>query len=225
MAGERDSDSPYQSSGSLSRLTREFPKEISAAEFYDLKKYLEDSLISIKEDIKAIRDDIIEERKALRDEIKDERKTFLESMEANNIQFQKSSMTEIKTEIKISFKRSEFESQRLNEELLDRFNAKTSKCTHLISQVQKETEVELTIDIDNKIIEENTELINNGEMEAITEQQELHTEVVNMVTVRSLDDRHLNQQLDILRRRKLKKHTQGNGVSQKKLTAVHRRVI
>jgi hypothetical protein len=42
-------------------------------------------------------------------------------------------------------------------------------------------------------------------------------------TVRSLDDRHLNQQLDIRRRRK--KRAQGNDVSLKKLNAGRRRVI
>jgi hypothetical protein len=224
-AGERDSDWLYQSSESLSRLLREFPKEISVPEFYDLKKYLEDSLILIKEDIKAIRDDISEERKALRDKIKDERKAFLERMEANNIQLSKVSMTEIKMEIKMSFERSELELQRLNEELLHTFNAKISKCTHLKSQVQKETEVELRINNDNKIIEENVELINKGAMEAVTEQQKLCTEVVNVVTVRSLDDRNVNQQLDVLRHHKLKKRTQGNGVSQKESITVLREVI
>lgn len=58
-------------------------------------------------------------------------------MEANNIKFQKDLMTDIKTEIKLSFKRSELESQRRNRELLDGFDAETSKRTHLISQVQK----------------------------------------------------------------------------------------
>jgi hypothetical protein len=45
-----------------------------------------------------------------------------------------------------SLKRLELEAQRLNRELLDRFNAETRRCTHLISQVQMETEDELTID-------------------------------------------------------------------------------
>jgi hypothetical protein len=75
-------------------------------------------------------------------------------MEANNIKFHKDLTTEIKTEIEKSLKRSELETQRRNEELLDRFNAEISKCTHLISQVQKETEVELTIDNDNNIMKE-----------------------------------------------------------------------
>jgi hypothetical protein len=65
-----------------------------------------------------------------------------------------------------SLKRLELEAQRLTE-LLDRFAAETHKCTHLISQVQMETEDELTIDNDKQIIEKNVELINQG----ATEQQ------------------------------------------------------
>lgn len=40
---------------------------------------------------------------------------------------------------------------------------------------------------DNQIIEKNVELINKGTTETITEQQELHTELVNVDTVRLLD--------------------------------------
>jgi hypothetical protein len=57
------------------------------------------------------------------------------------------------------------------------------------------------------------------------EQQEHRTEVVNVDTVRSLDDLHLNQQIGVRRLRKLKKWTQGNGMFQKKLDADCRRVI
>jgi hypothetical protein len=60
---------------------------------------------------------------------------------------------------------------------------------------------------------------------AVAELQELHSEVVNVASERSLDDRQLNQQLGVLSRRKFKKRTQGNGVSRKGLIAVHTRVI
>jgi hypothetical protein len=79
---------------------------------------------------------------------------------------------------------------------------------------------------DNKIRLENprNNKNNNGQYSTgIT--QELRTEVVIVDTIRSLDDRHLDQQLDVRHRHKLKKRTQGNGVSHKKLVAVHSRVI
>jgi hypothetical protein len=47
-------------------------------------------------------------------------------MKANQIKFHKDLITEIKTEIKMSFKRSELDSQRLHKELLDIFDAKIS---------------------------------------------------------------------------------------------------
>jgi hypothetical protein len=84
--------------------------------------------------------------------------------------------------------------------------------------LQKETEAML---INDKGIEKNIELINKGEMDTVTKQQELRTEVVKVDTVRSLEGRHLHQQLDVRRHRKLKKQTQGNGVSCKKLEVVH----
>jgi hypothetical protein len=86
-----------------------------------------------------------------------------------------------------------------------------------------ETEVQLTTD--NQIIEKNIELINKGATEAVAERQELHIEVVNVGTVRSLVERCLNQQTDVRCRRKFKKRTQGNGVSRKERIAVHTRVI
>jgi hypothetical protein len=105
-------------------------------------------------------------------------------------------------------KRLELEAQRLNRESLDRFDAETRWCTYLIGQVQMETEDKLTTDNDNQVIEKNDELINQGATEAVTEQQELCTEVVNMDTVRLLVDRHWDQQLVVRRLRKLKKWTQ-----------------
>jgi hypothetical protein len=61
--------------------------------------------------------------------------------------------------------------------------------------------------------------------EKIWKQQELSTEVVNVDTVRSLVDRHWDQQFDVCRLRKLKKRTQGSSVSCEKLIAVQRREI
>jgi hypothetical protein len=60
---------------------------------------------------------------------------------------------------------------------------------------------------------------------AVAERQELHSKVVNEGSERSLDDRQLNQQIGVRRRRKFKKRTQGNGVSRKELIAFHTRVI
>jgi hypothetical protein len=54
-------------------------------------------------------------------------------------------------EIKMSFKRSQLETQRMK--LLDRFGSKTNKYNQLLSQVPKETEVEMTTD--NQMIEKN----------------------------------------------------------------------
>jgi hypothetical protein len=87
----------------------------------------------------------------------------------------------------------------------------------------KETEVEMTTD--NQMIEKDVELINQIATEAVAERQELNFEVVNVDSVRFLHDRQSNQQIDVWRRRKLKKRTQRNGVSSKKLIVVHSRVI
>jgi hypothetical protein len=67
--------------------------------------------------------------------------------------------------------------------------------------------------------------INNIEVtelyhKAVAERQELHSQVVNVDSEKSLDDRQLNQQIGVRRRRKFKKRTQGNGVSRKELIAV-----
>jgi hypothetical protein len=94
--------------------------------------------------------------------------------------------------------------------------------THLISHVQKEAEVELTTD--NQTIEKNVELINTGATEAVAERQELLSEVDNVDAVRSFNDRCLDQQINVRRCRKLRKRTEGIGVSRKELIAVHTRV-
>jgi hypothetical protein len=60
---------------------------------------------------------------------------------------------------------------------------------------------------------------------AVAERQELHSEVVNVDSERSLDDRQLNQQTGVRRRRKFKKRTQGNGASRNELIAIRTRVI
>jgi hypothetical protein len=77
---------------------------------------------------------------------------------------------------------------------------------------------------DNQMTEKNVELINAEATEAVAERQELGSELVNVDSVRSLDDRCLDQQPNVRRCRKLKKQTQGNGVSRKELI-VHTRVI
>jgi hypothetical protein len=71
----------------------------------------------------------------------------------------------------------------------------------------------------------NVERINTGATETVAERQELHMEVVDVDSVRSLQDQSLDQQINVLRRRKLSKRTQGNGVSSKEHIAVHTRVI
>jgi hypothetical protein len=147
-----------------------------------------------------------EENKAFREEMKEDRKTLTDKL----------------TEIEKSVKRSELETQRMNRELLDRFGSKTNKCIYLLSQVSKETEVEMITD--NHRIEKNVELMNTGTTETVAERQELSSDVVNVDTVWSLDDRKFNQQINVWRRRKLKKRTQGNGEFRKELIAVHTRV-
>jgi hypothetical protein len=60
---------------------------------------------------------------------------------------------------------------------------------------------------------------------AVAERQQLRTVVLNVNSIRSLDDLHTDQQIDVLLRRKLKKRTQGNVESSKELIAVHTTVI
>jgi hypothetical protein len=69
-----------------------------------------------------------------------------------------------------------------NAKILDILHSRTRKLTHLIIQVQKETEVEMTTD--NQMIEKNVEL-NPGITEAQVEGQVLSTEVLNVDSVRS----------------------------------------
>jgi hypothetical protein len=74
--------------------------------------------------------------------------------------------------------------------------------------LQKETLVKLTIDNENKtIIEKNVEFIGQEATTAVAEQQKLRTEVVNVDTIRSLNNRHVDQQIDVRRFRKLKNRT------------------
>jgi hypothetical protein len=113
--------------------------------------------------------------------MKEDRKALQDSMEINNIKFQKDSMTEIKMEIKLPFKRSELDTQGLHREFLDRFDSETRECTHLISQVPKETEDKLTID--NQIIEENIEFIKLGITEACPENAKVGLEVIEVAVV------------------------------------------
>jgi hypothetical protein len=75
------------------------------------------------------------------------------------------------------------------------------------------------------MIEKNVEQINTGATEAVAERQELHSEVVNVDSVKSLDDQCLDQHINVRRRRKLKERTQENGVSRKELIAAHTRAI
>jgi hypothetical protein len=58
-------------------------------------------------------------------------------------------------------------------------------------------------------------------LEAVKERQEFQTELVNADSVRFLADRQSDQQIDVRLRRVLKERTQRNGVSSKKLIAVH----
>jgi hypothetical protein len=78
------------------------------------------------------------------------------------------------------------ETQRMNRELLDSVCSKTNECTHVISEVPKETEVEMTTH--NQMIEKNVELINKEASEAVAERQQLYIEVATVDSVRSLDD-------------------------------------
>jgi hypothetical protein len=112
-------------------------------------------------------------------------KNFLEHI----ITSQNKALIESMTEIEMSVKRSEHETQRINRELLDIFGPKTNKCNHLISQIPKRTQVEMTTD--NQMLEKNVELINTGATEAVAERQELHIETANLDSVRSVDDRAL----------------------------------
>jgi hypothetical protein len=172
---------------------KETSKENSAAEYEDIKKLLEylikvnknknDSIINVNENKN---DGMKEHNKALIDNTREDIKAFRKSIEANQIKLQKDLITETKTEIERSLKGTELASQRLHREFLDRFNAKTSKCTHLISLVPEKMEVEMITD--NQIIQKNVELIHKGASEAVSKRQELHPEVVNVDTVRSLDD-------------------------------------
>jgi hypothetical protein len=55
---------------------------------------------------------------SIKEELKEERKAFRKTIEANQIKFHKDLITEVKTEIERSLKRSELETQRMNRELL-----------------------------------------------------------------------------------------------------------
>jgi hypothetical protein len=79
--------------------------------------------------------------------------------------------------------------------------------------------------IDRLMIEKKVERINKVANETVAQRQELHSEVVNVDSVGSLDDRCLDQQINVRRSRKLRKRTQDIGVSCKELIAVHTRVI
>jgi hypothetical protein len=136
---------------------------------------------SVIEEIKTVRDQMETENKdqeaRIKKQMKAERKDLREEMKED-----RKSLQDSIREIKMSFKRSKLETQRMNRELLDRFDSKTNKCNQLLSQVPKKTEVEMTTE--NQMIEKNVELINTGVTGAAAERQELLSEVVNVASVR-----------------------------------------
>jgi septal ring factor EnvC (AmiA/AmiB activator) len=90
--GKGESVSPYQSPESPSRF----------------KKLLE-YLLKVNKDKN---DSIKEQNKALIDNIREDIKAFRKSIEGNQIKLQKDLITEIQTEIERSFKGTELESQK-----------------------------------------------------------------------------------------------------------------
>jgi hypothetical protein len=82
-------------------------------------------------------------------------KDSIEEMKEENKTFQ----TEVKTEIKMSIKRSEMEAQRWNKEFWDKLQAETNKCTHLIRQEKKETEVAVSKELKNKLQQDSAQTI------------------------------------------------------------------
>jgi Mg2+ and Co2+ transporter CorA len=77
---------------------------------------------------------------------------------------------------------------------------------------------------DNQRIENNVEQKYSGATETVEEQPKLYSEVINVDSVRSFEDQCSNHQIGARRRSKLKKRTQRNVESSKKLIAVHTRV-
>jgi hypothetical protein len=62
---------------------------------------------------------------------------------ASNSELQESVRAAIKSETEKLIKRFELENERLNKEFSERLHSEVMKCTHLIGQVQKDTEAEL----------------------------------------------------------------------------------
>jgi hypothetical protein len=91
-------------------VTRDAAKAITADDLTDFRRLLESTIAVVTESNKALQDSIV----------------------ASNAKFRESLRAEIRTEIETALKKSAVESQRLNNEFLDRLHAETSKCTQLI---------------------------------------------------------------------------------------------
>jgi hypothetical protein len=97
-ARERDSLSPYQSPHLSNRIKKEWPKEMSAPEFEDLKNFFEYI--------------ITKQNKAFREEMKQDIKALQDNMVKNNAKLQENLRTE---------------SERLHRELLECLHSETKK--------------------------------------------------------------------------------------------------
>jgi hypothetical protein len=94
---------------------------------------------------------------------------------ASNSQLQESVRADIKSETEKLIKRFELENQRLSKEFSERLHSKVKKCTHLISQVQKDTEAELVA------VKKNIQVVSAG----LEDRLDQHNSQTNSI----LDDR------------------------------------
>jgi hypothetical protein len=80
---------------------------------------------------------------ALQNKVEESNKALQNEVAASSSKFQESVRADIKSETEKLIKQFELENERLNKECSGRLHSEVKKCTHLICQVQRDTEAEL----------------------------------------------------------------------------------
>jgi hypothetical protein len=80
---------------------------------------------------------------ALQNKVEESNRALQSKVAVSNSQLQESVRADIKFETDKLIKSLELENQKLNKEFSERLHSEVKMCTHLISQVQKDTEAEL----------------------------------------------------------------------------------
>jgi hypothetical protein len=120
-------------------VREESPIDITMADPNDVRNLFENMLAAIKDSNRQIQ----ESNDKLRKSVEESNKALQINVAASNIKLLESVKADIKSETEQLIKRFDLENQRLGQEFSEKLHSEIRKSTHLIGQVQKDTETEL----------------------------------------------------------------------------------